>query len=373
MPACPHCGADNQPDDRFCIQCGKEMVADLPSLDLMDAGIVCPACDTFNEPDQKKCIRCGQSLTGMTGFLHAVSAPAAKTAKEIKAVPAKPAPPAEPQPAAKHPTAQMPAAVAQPQPSAGTCPFCQAKLTPGAQYCLACGRKLIETKPAIAQAADLSVRIRLVRGYGREDSTYPVGSNGITLGRSMAVVNIAEDPYLSPVHMLLRTDSGKLLVEDHKSLNGTFLRVRGKAELRQGAEFIAGAQRFVLLGLGGPTTDVRTPSTPDTRPYGGPLPRQLFVALRMLHAAPDGKVLAGAVMLRAGPIISIGQQGCDLNFPNDTRMAPRHLELHLRPQGLQVTESGSSSGIFVRISRPTPLQNGDEIMAGEELFRVEVG
>jgi pSer/pThr/pTyr-binding forkhead associated (FHA) protein len=375
MPACPHCGVENRPEDKFCVGCGKELVAELPSLDLMDAGIVCPACDTFNEPDNKNCIRCGQALTGMTGFLHAVSAPAAKTAKEIKAVQDPPTAPAAPEPAPKPPTAQMPAAVAQPQPGAGagTCPFCQAKLTPGAQYCLACGRKLAATSPSVAQAADLSVRLRLVRGYGREDSTYPVGPNGITLGRSMAVVNIGEDPYLSPVHMLLRTDGAKLLVEDHKSLNGTFLRVRGKAELRQGAEFIAGSQRFVLLGLGGPTTDVRTPATPDTRPYGGPLPRQLFVALRLLHAAPDGKVLAGAVMLRAGPIICIGQQGCDLNFPDDPRMAPRHLELHLRPQGLQVKESGASSGIFVRISKPTPLQNGDEIMAGEELFRVEMG
>jgi pSer/pThr/pTyr-binding forkhead associated (FHA) protein len=395
MPACPHCGVENKPGDRFCVQCGKELVADLPSLDLMDAGIVCPACDTFNEPDQKSCVRCGQSLTGMTGFLHAVSAPAAKTAKEIQAVQAPPAPgltgtkpdlpaPAEtedpvppaaqaqPQPA-KRPTAPMPAAGAQPPPATGACPFCRARLTPGAQYCLACGRKLIATRPAVEQAADLSVRIRLVRGYGREDSTYPVGSNGITVGRSMAVINIAEDPYLSPVHMLLRTDSGRLLVEDHKSLNGTFFRVRSRAELRQGTEFIAGAQRFVLLGLGGPTTDVRTPSTPDTRPYGGPLPRQLFVALRLLHSAPDGGVLAGAVMLRSGPVISIGRQGCDLNFPDDTRMAPRHLELHLRPQGLQVTETGSSSGVFVRISRPTPLRNGDEIMAGEELFRVEMG
>lgn len=373
MPACPHCGAENRPGDRFCIKCGKELVGDLPSLDLMDAGIVCPACDTFNQPDRKTCMRCGQSLSGMTGFLHAVSAPAAETAKEIKAVEVPPAAAATPQPLRKTPTGQMPAAVSQPQPATATCPFCQARLTPGAQYCLACGRKLIATRPAAAPAADLSVRIRLVRGYGREDSTYPVGPNGITLGRSMAVVNISEDPYLSPVHMLLRTDSGRLLVEDHKSLNGTFLRVRGQAELRQGAEFIAGSQRFVLLGLGGPTTDVRTPSSPDTRPYGGPLSRQLFVALRLLHGAPDGKVLAGAVMLRAGPIISIGQQDCDFNFPDDPRMAPRHLELHLRPQGLQVKESGAASGIFVRISRPTPLQNGDEIMAGEELFRVEMG
>jgi pSer/pThr/pTyr-binding forkhead associated (FHA) protein len=321
------------------------LAADLPSLDLMDAGIVCSACDTFNEPDRKSCIRCGQSLAGMTGFLHAVSAHAVSAPPDPELTDIKPdlpeptaktdpAPPVTPQPD-KQPSAKMPAPV--------------------------------------TQAADLSARLRLVRGYGREDSTYPVGPNGITLGRSMAVVNITDDPYLSPVHMLLRTNSGKLLVEDRKSLNGTFLRVRGQAELKPGAEFIAGSQRLVLLGLGGPTTDVRTPSTPDTRPYGGPLPPQLFVALRALHATPDGKVLAGAVMLRAGPIIAIGRQGCDLNFPNDSRMASPHLELHLRPQGLQISESVPSSGIFVRISRPTPLQNGDEILAGEELFRVEMG
>jgi hypothetical protein len=143
--------------------------------------------------------------------------------------------------------------------------------------------------------------------------------------------------------------------------------------LRQGAEFIVGSQRLVLLGLGGPTTDVRTPSSADTRPYGGPLPRQLFIALRSLHAGDDGKARGGAIMLRCGPVVTVGREGCDINFPQDDRMASKHLELHVRPSGLQAVESGSSNGAYVRISGPVQLQNGDEILAGEEIFRVEVG
>lgn len=396
MPPCPSCGAENKPGDKYCIQCGQPLGESDPYA-LLEAGIVCPSCDTYNPPDRKTCIRCGTSLHGLTGFLDAVGEakadgkpeetvveqrppgvppppPPPKTEPEMQARPATPPPPApaETQTPDKKPTGQMPAAVA-PQPGASVCPHCGARLMEEATFCLACGQKLTVAEPAPAPASDLSIRLRLVRGYGREDSTYPVGSAGVTVGRSGALIAVPDDGYLSPVHTILRVSEGKLTVEDAGSHNGTFLRARGQAELRQGDEFVVGGQRLLLLGLGGPTTDVRTPSSTDTRPYGGPLPRQLFVALRNLHTDGEGRALAGTIFLRSGPSISIGRQGCDINYPADARMAPRHLELHLRPSGLQAVEIDASSGIYVRIRQPMVLHNGDEIMVGEEIFRVEMG
>jgi len=400
MPPCPSCGAENKPEDKYCVQCGQPLGESDP-YDLLEAGIVCPACDTYNPPDRKTCIRCGTSLRGLTGFLDAVDGssagagpeetvveqrppgvppppPPPATEPDMQARPAAPVPPAPGVTAdPRKPTGQMPAAVA-PQPAAASCPHCGARLMDEATFCLACGQPVTApgTQPAKAVAAaasDLSIRLRLVRGYGREDSTYPVGPAGVTVGRAGALIAVPDDGYLSPVHMILRVADGKLRLEDAGSRNGTFLRARGQVELRQGAEFIVGGQRLMLLGLGGPTTDVRTPSSTDTRPYEGPLPRQLFVALRNLHTDGEGRALAGAIFLRSGPAITIGRRGCDINYPADARMAACHLELNLRPSGLQAAESDASSGIFVRIREPVTLQNGDEILAGEEIFRVEMG
>ncbi|HUU03533.1 MAG TPA: zinc ribbon domain-containing protein [Myxococcota bacterium] len=393
MPVCPHCGLENSPSETTCASCGKPL-GPLEVDTLLEAGIVCPACDTYNETSAKKCIRCGQALSGLTGFLDAVSTPAVEQRSEKTVVEAKPeglpaprtghdtvpvsaaappsvAAPGKQAPRAKKATGRMPAAVAMPGNSA-SCPFCQARLPTGAVFCLACGRKLSQSRPELAQTADMSVRLRLVRGYGREDSTYPVGPQGISIGRGKALINIAEDPFLSPLHMTLRIEAGRLIVVDDSSLNGTFLRVRGQSDLHQGTELIAGSQRIILLGLGGPTTDVRTPRSTDTSHYGGPPSHQLFIALRVVYATRKKGLLAGPVILRSGPNVTIGQRDCDVNFPGDSRMAPRHLELHLRSAGLEVSATGAS-GVFVRIRDAVSLQNGDEIMAGEEVFRIEMG
>jgi hypothetical protein len=289
---------------------------------------------------------------------------AAATTPAAEAPPAKRTGPLPASPAAA-PAAAGPAAI---------CPFCQAALPAGARICLACGKSALpDESPVEAAAPDRSVRLRLVRGYGREDSTFPVGPAGVTVGRGQAMVPIADDPFLAPVHLALSLEGGRLTCRDAGSLNGTFVRVRGQAELKQGAELVSGNQRFVLLGLGGPTTDVRMPVSQDTRAYGGPVPRQLFVALRLNHADPQGRPLAGSVLLRSGPVVSVGQWGCDLNFPTDPAMAPRQFELHVRPTGLRLVESPTSTGVFVRIGGPVALQNGDELLAGDEHFRIEIG
>jgi ribosomal protein L40E len=49
--ACPACGADNDPDAKFCDACGAAMRR------------ACPACGADNDPDAKFCDDCGTALT----------------------------------------------------------------------------------------------------------------------------------------------------------------------------------------------------------------------------------------------------------------------------------------------------------------------
>ena len=50
--ACPSCHAANQPNAKFCAECGKPM-----------AGSACPNCKAQNAPGAKFCSECGTKLT----------------------------------------------------------------------------------------------------------------------------------------------------------------------------------------------------------------------------------------------------------------------------------------------------------------------
>ena len=49
---CPSCGTSNEPDSKFCDQCGKAFPGELR----------CRSCGEENEPDARFCNRCGERL-----------------------------------------------------------------------------------------------------------------------------------------------------------------------------------------------------------------------------------------------------------------------------------------------------------------------
>ncbi|HEM61765.1 MAG TPA: zinc ribbon domain-containing protein, partial [Chloroflexi bacterium] len=51
---CPHCGATNKPDSRYCGECGRPLGR--------QRAITCPLCDTVNAPGILVCTKCGADL-----------------------------------------------------------------------------------------------------------------------------------------------------------------------------------------------------------------------------------------------------------------------------------------------------------------------
>jgi pSer/pThr/pTyr-binding forkhead associated (FHA) protein len=370
MVICPNCKTENSSEDKFCMNCGSPLgQAKAPSFDdLIEAGIVCPNCDTYNDAKQKTCINCQHPLSGLTGYLQAVTLEPSES----------------PAPKVEEPSPQQPSfAPPLPPPSppdvtTGKCPHCQATLTPAAKFCLTCGQAVVPAEvqapsatPAVAPAPS-RLQLRLVRGSGQAEATFTIEPQGSTIGRKeSANITMAQDPNLSPLHATIKSQEEQIIIEDNDSYNGTFVRIRGKALIQQGSEMAIGRQRYVLLGIGGPTADVRTTATDDTRAYGGPVPKHLFVALRPIHVNSQGQPVAGAVILRAGPTISMGRKNCDINFPNDDLIADKHMEFRLSQAGAEAVETGASNGVFVRINSPTKLYNGDEFLVGNQVLRLE--
>jgi pSer/pThr/pTyr-binding forkhead associated (FHA) protein len=65
-----------------------------------------------------------------------------------------------------------------------------------------------------------------------------------TLGRTTGDLVFKNDPYMSGMHARITAQSGRFILQDLKSTNGIYRRIRGEAELADGDEFFLGEQRF---------------------------------------------------------------------------------------------------------------------------------
>ncbi|MBZ2165904.1 zinc ribbon domain-containing protein [Methanobacterium spitsbergense] len=58
--SCPRCSVLNNPNSKFCRECGKPLVESSPTTN--DVDISCPRCSVLNNPNSKFCTECGKPL-----------------------------------------------------------------------------------------------------------------------------------------------------------------------------------------------------------------------------------------------------------------------------------------------------------------------
>lgn len=129
-----------------------------------------------------------------------------------------------------------------------------------------------------------------------------------------------------------------------------------------------------------PSAPAAAPIPPVAKAAAPPPPRPgsfdgtaVFSGLRMGRVAatisekkPDGS-LGKSLSIMEETII--GRENCDLNYPQDALLSPRHASLTLRDSKLVLTDLGSRNGSFIRQRQDTELSPGDIFLLGRELFR----
>jgi pSer/pThr/pTyr-binding forkhead associated (FHA) protein len=65
----------------------------------------------------------------------------------------------------------------------------------------------------------------------------------------------------------------------------------------------------------------------------------------------------------------IGRENCDLSYPQDMLLSPRHASLTVRDGKLVLRDLSSQNGSFIRQRQDTELTPGDVFLLGRELFR----
>jgi pSer/pThr/pTyr-binding forkhead associated (FHA) protein len=87
-------------------------------------------------------------------------------------------------------------------------------------------------------------RLSLIVGKGRLGNSFPVGGDGIILGRERGNVLFPEDGYVSGVHLRLYCEGKKFFIVDLGSSNGTYYKVSGRTNVKPGDFLLMGAQLF---------------------------------------------------------------------------------------------------------------------------------
>lgn len=386
MVTCAQCMYENADGAASCDQCGADL--DIEALS-MQLGQVCRSCDSYNDPGVRICVSCGRSLGGSDGEegedeLEEVPAEELPEAP-APATPAQPwmAPPsphatplvaqrveATPDPRSSAPLPpgalppgwavfqqKAPPATTRPVPArAVPCPRCQSENPPSARFCGSCGTTL--------EAAEAKARgkLILIRGIAGEARQFPLTLAATPVGTEGPIA-FPEDPYVGRLHATLHFRGPELLVKDEGAGNGVFVKLREPQPLRPGDMFSVGER---LLRWLGPSNAVG--AAPGR--HGSPrTTERLFGLEEVLEGGGVGRICR-----RAGPIVTIGRAGCDLNFPQDGFVSARHAEISIAGETAFLRDLGSANGTFLRVQQQTekPLRHGDYLLMGRELLRVEV-
>ncbi|HVI94093.1 MAG TPA: FHA domain-containing protein, partial [Anaeromyxobacter sp.] len=91
--------------------------------------------------------------------------------------------------------------------------------------------------------------------------------------------------------------------------------------------------------------------------------------LRLVQLLEGGG--AGEAFLLPPGEHGIGREAGDVTFPGDRYVSARHARIAVAADGAVLSDVGSSNGTFVRITAPTELGPGDEVLIGGQLLRVD--
>ena len=79
----------------------------------------------------------------------------------------------------------------------------------------------------------------------------------------------------------------------------------------------------------------------------------------------------GQSFLHQGVEHLAGREEGQIPFPDDNWLSTRHATFIYRGDKLIVRDEGSRNGVYVRVRQPMPIEPGDQLLCGDEVFRLD--
>lgn len=247
------------------------------------------------------------------------------------------------------------------------CGACQTPIEPGYKFCGRCGATTPPDvlEPQVTYFSDLQdpTKASLVVIRGEEGLSYHLRASEHLIGRGDAPIAF-DDPFVSARHANLFYRGTELHLRDEGSVNGTFVRVRGKAKLTPGDMILAGDQvlRVDPMPQIADHTDAQ-----GTYFYGSPIYSAPFRVVQILEGNTPG-----IAHCPKGQRVTLGRRGCDINFPDDQFLSLEHCAIEQNPDGYWLIDLGSQNGTYVRLKRDHKLEHGDYFTVGRKVMRIDM-
>ncbi len=232
------------------------------------------------------------------------------------------------------------------------------------------GGKRREPKPRISQVPEESetkaqplYKLVVIRSLeGGPDAYYPTTEVAV-IGSKGAIPLIGER-FCHEEEAMLILQEGRLSLEDLEGGNGVFLRINSPVALEMNDEFIVGDQ--LMRVEANPVPD----DGPDPDPtyfYSSPKWPSAFRVVQVLEGGSRG-----ACVVAQGNTLQIGSAVGDLVFAEDPLVDHQHCVVEEQAGVVILTDLGSRSGVFVRVSGECDLMEGDEILVGRTRLRIHL-
>jgi pSer/pThr/pTyr-binding forkhead associated (FHA) protein len=259
-----------------------------------------------------------------------------------------------------------------------SCERCAAAVPETSRYCGSCGAAVAarkkDSKTAPMGGFDVAVgqrcRLAVLNADGTLRRALVLADAPVTMGSAEAELLLERDPFVAQRHARVRKSDKHWVLEDLRTVNGVYLRIKGSATLGPGDYLRAGHQLFrvaahaELFGKSPPPL----PSA-GVKFFGSPASPEPLYLCQLQENRRVGTILS----LEPGARRVIGREHGDATWPSDDFMSTRHAQLENVRGKCVVTDLESTNGVFVRLTAPAPLFPGDVFCVGETLVRFELG
>ena len=375
MITCDECGRENDDEYKFCLGCGAALEQSDDGGD-DEAGselINCPFCGAEQPMNFKFCGSCGEQIpdsipdqgggeasesgnpatsSGGPGGAQAADGGGQPNTNQPGDSGAGPSAPATAQAAQSQPGT---AAAAGDQGDPPPMPSDVAADSGGAEG--AGGAQPQATGETVAE-------LIVIRPDGTEGASIDLPKDKLSIGRASELDALSGDPFLSPKHASILYDGGTFTVTDDGSLNGIFREVTDSVELDDGDLVRIGQELLEFERFDG------EPGAGDGDPplaAGSPEPGY-WGRLRLI-AGPEVYTEAYALDEQE---VTIGRETGDIVFKDDGFVSGTHARISFENGKVILSDLNSSNGTFLRIRGDHQIADGERVLMGQQLFRLEV-
>ncbi len=142
-------------------------------------------------------------------------------------------------------------------------------------------------------------------------------------------------------------------------------RLKGKTEIDVSVEEAEEEERPPVMAGYGHAADEDSPHAASLEAGR----RLTATAAHLVRVLPGG-IEEDEYPIADGAVLTLGRQGCDVDFPSDTLLSPRHASISGTEEGYFLRDDGSATGVFLRVPsrRKISVVSGDLLRAGRQFL-----